>query len=113
MGGKVLKMKFDRLPGILRGLFHRDPVRDAARKRRDQDRIAARLFGNQADLIGNRFPRSAHDSIMPAPKRIARGSTRELIPALRRQERKLLNPSARTYASRAMKLSARPEHVVD
>ena len=50
MGGNVFEMKFDRLSGILRGLFNRASVRNATRKRRDKDRVTPRLFGNQADL---------------------------------------------------------------
>ena len=79
MGGKVSEMKLDRLSGILRGLFKGASVRNATRKRRDQDRVTPRLFGNQADLIGKQFLLFAHASIMPAPKRIARGNRRESV----------------------------------
>jgi hypothetical protein len=65
VGSKVFEMKFDRLSSILRRLFDRASVRDATRKRRDQDRVTARLFRNQADLIGKHFLAFTHDSIMP------------------------------------------------
>jgi len=66
MRGKVFEMKFDRLSGIPRCLFNGASVRNAARKRRDKDRVTPRLFGYQADLIGKQFLLFAHASIMPA-----------------------------------------------
>ena len=73
MGGKIFEMELDRLSGILRCLFNGASVRNATRKRGDKDGVPTRLFGYQADLMGKQFLLFAHASIMPAPKRIARG----------------------------------------
>ena len=45
MGGKVFEMKFDRLSGILRGLFNGASVRNATRKRRHKDRVPPDFSG--------------------------------------------------------------------